>query len=120
MAKAETIRSEKCRPQLNEKIDEDENLDLPFITKRNDHIIFWDVESSGDYALDCQTGRTYASLALEHMIKRDFVPIFTWAIMDMPRKEDATGIEVGFLEFFAEIAIYTDKRQLTSTFKSDK
>jgi len=120
MAKAERIRSEKYRAQLNEKIDEDENLDLPFITKRSDRIIFWDVESSGNYALDCQKGRRYASLALEHMIKEDFVPIFTWAIMDMPRKEDATGIEVGFLEFFAEIAIYRDRRQLTSTFKSDK
>jgi hypothetical protein len=120
MAKAEKMRSEKCRAQLNEKIDEDENLDLPFITKRGDHIIFWDVESSGDYALDCQQGRRYASLAMEHMIKEDFVPIFTWAIMDMPRKEDASGIEVGFLEFFAEISIYTDKRQLTSAFKSDK
>jgi hypothetical protein len=54
------------------------------------------------------------------MIKEDFVPIFTWAIMDMPRKEYATGIEVGFLEFFAEIAIYIDKRQLTATFKSEK
>ena len=120
MAKAERIRSEKYRAQQNEKIDEDENLNLPFITKRSDRIIFWDVESSGDYALDCQKGRRYASLALEHMIKKDFVPIFTWAIMDMPRKEDATGIEVGFLEFFAEILIYTDRRQLTSIFKSEE
>jgi len=120
MAKAERSESEEYREEMNGAKGEYENLDLPFVTKRNDQIVFWDVESSGDYALDCQTGRTYASLALEHMIKEDFVPIFTWAIMDMPRKEYATGIEVGFLEFFAEIAIYTDKRQLTATFKSEK
>jgi len=119
MAKIEGVRFEKHAKDLNAETDESKTLDLPFIAKRNDRICFWDVEPSGNYALDCQTGRAYASLALEHMIKEDFVPIFIWAIMDMPKKEDATGIEVGFLEYFAEIAIFPDKRQLTSTFKSN-
>ena len=116
MAETKRMRSNQYRENLNKS----KNLDLPFITKRNDKIVFWDVEPSGDYAMDCQTGRKYASLALEHMIKEDFIPIFSWAVMDMPRKKDATGIEVGFLEFFAEIAIYTDRRQLTCNFKSDE
>ena len=114
MAKAEKMESEKCEEKMNGTIDENRNLDLPFIKKRDNRIVFWDVEPCGDYILDCQTGRMYASLALEHMINEDFVPIFTWAILDMPKKEDATGIEIGFLEFFAEIAIHADKRQLTS------
>ena len=116
MAKAERMLSDKYRETLNEN----KTKDLPFITKRNDKIVFWDVAPSGDYALDCKTGRRYASLALAYMIKEDFIPLFTWAIMDMPRKKDATGIEVGFLEFFAERAICTDKRQLSCTAKSDQ
>lgn len=120
MAIAERMGSKKCEKIINATIDKNDDPDLPFIKKRNSRIVFWDVQPSGDYALDCQTGRKYASLALEHMLKEDFIPIFTWVIMDMPRKEDVTGLEVGFLEFFAEIAIYIDKRQLTSIFEPDK
>jgi len=79
--------------------------DLPFIKKKNDQIVFWSVKPSGDYVKDCQTGREYASLALEHIEKADFAPLLTWCIMDMPRKKDCSGIEVGFLEFFAETAV---------------
>ena len=41
---------------------------------------------------------------MKHMQQADFGPLLTWCIMDMPRKNDCSGIEVGFLEFFAEIA----------------
>jgi hypothetical protein len=78
---------------------------FPFIKKNNDQIVFWSVKPTGDYVKDCQTGREYADLALKHMEQADFGPLLTWCIMDMPRKEDCSGIEVGFLEFFAEIAI---------------
>jgi len=78
---------------------------LPFIKKNNDQIAFWSVRPSGDYAKDCRTGREYGALALEHMVEADFSPLLTWCIMDMPRKKDCSGIEVGFLEFFSEIAV---------------
>jgi hypothetical protein len=78
---------------------------LPWIKENNGQIVFWSIKPSGDYLKDCQTGREYGALALEHMKQADFSPLLTWCIMDMPRKEDCSGIEVGFLEFFAEIAV---------------
>jgi len=78
---------------------------LPFIKKNNDQIVFWSVEPSGHYVKDCQIGREYAALALKHMEQADFGPLLTWCIMDMPRKQDCSGIEVGFLEYFAEMVI---------------
>ena len=79
--------------------------DLPFIKIRNDQIVFWSVKPTGDYDKDCKTGREYGSLALDHMAKADFAPLLTWCIMEMPRKENCSGIEVGFLEIFSEIAV---------------
>lgn len=80
-------------------------LNLPFIKNKKNQIVFWSVKPSGDYVKDCQTGREYAALALEHMQQADFRPLLTWCIMDMPRKKECSGIEVGFLEVFAEITI---------------
>ena len=92
---------------VNNGIKDKKNIpNLPFVKRNKDHIVFWSVKPSGDYAKDCQTGRKYGALALEHMVKADFRPLFTWCIMDMPRKNDCSGIEVGFLEFFSEIAVY--------------
>jgi len=73
---------------------------LPFLKKNDDEFVFWSVRPSGDYADDCRTGREYGALAFEHMVEADFSPLLTWCIMDMPRKKDCSGIEVGFLEFF--------------------
>lgn len=78
---------------------------LPFLKKSDDQIVFWNVRPSGDYVKDCRTGRVYGELVLEHMVEADFSPLLTWCIADMPRKKDYSGIEVGFLEFFAEMAI---------------
>ena len=79
--------------------------ELPFIKMSKDQIIFWNVKPSGDYIEDCQLGREYGALALKHMVQADFVPLLAWCISDMPRKKECSGIEVGFLEFFAEIAV---------------
>jgi hypothetical protein len=78
--------------------------ELPFIKKKRDRILFWSVTPTGDYVKDCQMGREYAALALKYMVEADFKPLLTWCLMDMPRKKDCSGIEVGFLEFLAEIA----------------
>jgi hypothetical protein len=82
-----------------------EITNLPFIKKKNDQFFFWSVKPSGDYVKDCKMGREYGALALKHMKQADFIPLLTWCIMDMPRNKDCSGIEVGFLEFFAEIAV---------------
>jgi hypothetical protein len=99
--------TETMTGRLSENLDKKirtEIPNLPFIKQNDGQIVFWSVRPSGDYAKDCRTGREYGALALEHMVKADFSPFLTWCIMDMPRKKDCSGIEVGFLEFFAEIA----------------
>jgi hypothetical protein len=57
-------------------------------------------------------GREYAALALKYMVEADFKPLLTWCLMDMPRKKDCSGIEVGFLEFLAEIAVINSNLKL--------
>ena len=78
---------------------------LPFIKRNNDQIVFWSVTPSGDYVKDCTTGREFGALALDHMVEADFAPLLTWCISDMPPHKDWSGIEIGFLEFFSEIAV---------------
>ena len=92
----------------NDKVNNEKQdiLNLPFIKRDKNRIVFWSVKPSGNYVKDCQIGRKYGALALEHMVKADFRPFFTWCIMDMPRKEHCSGIEVGFLEFFSDIAVH--------------
>lgn len=101
MAETKTGRlSEDLAEKNGTKID-----DLPFIKKKKDKIVFWSVNPTGDYVKDCQTGQKYGALALDHMVKADFAPLLTWCIMNMPRRENCSGIEVGFLEFLSKIAI---------------
>jgi len=100
--------TESMTERLSEDLAENKKTDipnLPFIKKNNNKIVFWSVRPSGDYAKDCRTGREYGELALEHMVEADFSPLLTWCIMDMPRKKGCSGIEVGFIEFFVEIAV---------------
>jgi hypothetical protein len=80
-------------------------LNLPFIKKNKNHVVFWSAKPSGDYVKDCHKGRIYGAIALEYMVKADFKPLFTWCIMDMPKK-NCSGIEVGFIEFFSDIAFH--------------
>ena len=106
MTKAELLilqnYSQKSKNQKKEKIN---ILDIPFVNKTKDEIIFWSVKPSGDYIKDCQTGKAYGELAIKHMIQADFKPFLTWCVSDMPSKKDFSGIEVGFLEFFSELAV---------------
>ena len=77
---------------------------LPFVKKTKNSIHFWNVRPSGDYIKDCETGRSYGAMAFEHMTRTDFIALFTWCVLDMPKREHSSGIEVGFLEYFAERA----------------
>ena len=80
--------------------------DLPFIKMKNDQVVFWSVNPTGDYEKDCKTGRKYGALALDHMVKADFSPLLTWCIMGMPRRGNCSGIEIGFLEYFSKVVVY--------------
>ena len=80
--------------------------DLPFVKIKNDQIVFWSVNPTSDYVKDCKTGQKYGALALDHMVKADFAPLLIWCIMGMPRRENCSGIEIGFLEYFSEVVVY--------------
>ncbi len=93
--------NQESRNELSETI---QTQPLPFVKKNENSIHFWNVKPSGDYVKDCETGRSYARVAFEHMKRTDFIALFTWCVMDMPAREHCSGIEVGFLEYFAERA----------------
>lgn len=62
---------------------------------------FWNVEPTGDYLTDTNTGLKYGMLALEYMKERDLAPLLGWCVCDMMRSFDDKnkGIEIGFLSF---------------------
>lgn len=63
--------------------------------KRRAGYNFWAVTPSGDYAADCKTGN---KLAMEYLqfIRRRPLPL-NWIVADMPRGDEACGLQVGFL-----------------------
>jgi hypothetical protein len=68
---------------------------------------YWDVQPTGDYGPDCATGARYAALALDFMVSSRSPQIFQWAVCDMMTAGRAhSGIEVGFLSTFGQIATH--------------
>jgi hypothetical protein len=63
---------------------------------------FWNVQPTRRYSADLKTGR---HLALEYLrfCQRGNVPL-AWIIMDMPRQEDRSGIDIGFLSVVGDVA----------------
>ena len=90
---------------------------LSFVAERpgrNGGIIFWNVTPSGDYQKDWDSGDSMGLEALEFMAGRaDFgLPgdLLVRVVLDMPREDDRTGIELGFLRcigYFAALARQT-------------
>lgn len=72
--------------------------DLPFVTPKGKGLNFWSVQPVGDYVEQCTQGEELALVALEYMAVKELPDSFlSWVVMAMPRKEDRTGVEVGFL-----------------------
>jgi len=68
---------------------------------------FWDVQPTGDYGPDCATGARYAALALDFMVAVNSPQILQWTVCDMMTAGRAhSGIEVGFLSTFGQIATH--------------
>lgn len=78
-------------------------MKLPFIKDidegKKKERSFWCVEpATGDWVTDCNTGREYALQFFEHIKKFPRGDtLITQIVLDMPKKQDRTGIEVGFL-----------------------
>lgn len=65
-------------------------------------LIFWNVDPSGDYNADFETGSSYARSALSYMVSKSFTPLLGWVVSDMMRvKRDHSGVEIGFMNYFA-------------------
>lgn len=66
---------------------------------------FWHVMPTGDYGADCATGASYAELALDYMVAANSPQILQWAVFDMMTvNRRHSGIEVGFMSAFGQIA----------------
>lgn len=79
---------------------------LPFLAavhasegRRVDH---WSVRSTGDYTADAEVGRAYARMFVGRMAKGETHPQPAWIIRDMVAKGRFTGVEVGFVQAFAQ------------------
>lgn len=80
--------------------------DLPFVKKygKKDEFrhSFWEVKPSGIYPQDCSTGRQYAQDAIYYIRATGTTALLGWIVFDMPKGNDVTGIEVGFLSAISE------------------
>lgn len=78
--------------------------DLPFVKDRKGKPrSFWHVAPTGRYAEDCIIGRYYALEAVAYMRLKSFPPLLGWIARDMPRADDFTGVEIGFMHGIAEL-----------------
>ena len=71
--------------------------------KRGCGLNYWAVTPSGDYVADCNTGR---ALALEYLgfVSKSAFPL-QFIVLDMPRGEGRSGIEIGFLSAVSRAAM---------------
>lgn len=66
---------------------------------------YWHVSSSGNYHTDCATGEQYATLAVDYMVAARSPHLLAWIVSDMMAMcRLHSGIEVGFLSTFGQLA----------------
>ena len=101
-------RGLKAPPEPTAKADD--MLSLSFVTDKRPGSrgprCFWNVEPTGDYTADCEKGHELALEAVACIRKERFDYLLNWIVEDMPRGEEMTGIEVGFLSSVAHIAAH--------------
>lgn len=77
---------------------------LPFVSAA-ESIDYWDVQPSGEYSQDCQTGRDYARRLVQHMKLKNDPTVFGWVLRAQGEKGGNTGIEIGFRQAIAEMLV---------------
>lgn len=80
------------------------------VALREDHVIigkdFWSDAATGNWATDCTTGRTRAETVIGCLAsKPDSLCMFTAIMRDMVAKANWGGVEVGFCQRLAELAV---------------
>jgi len=80
------------------------------VALRSDHVIigkdFWSDAATGDWSQDCLTGRKRAETVIGCLVsKPDSMCMFTAIMRDMATKGQWTGVEVGFCQRLAELAL---------------
>ena len=89
--------------------------DLPFVSDRGGRRVFWDVSPTGRYPEDWALGEYYARalLALWRSQREPFPFCLGWIVRDMPRGQDMTGIEYGFLATLADVITLCGKEDIS-------
>ena len=89
---------------------ESDITDLPFVADvgkgKKKRRSFWQVRPNGDYTDECLMGEAYAIEALQYIMVTELSPLIGWAVMEMPREKDRSGIEIGFLGKIVAFAAY--------------
>jgi len=80
------------------------------VALRSDHVIigkdFWSDAATGNWAEDCQTGRSRADMVVGCLAsKPESLCMFTASMRDMVEKGQWTGVEVGFCQRVIEMAV---------------
>ena len=65
----------------------------------------WDPEVGGNYAADCEKGRGYADEIVQHMRNTGGPVLLCWVIQNFNRDARLRGVEVGFCQRLAELAM---------------
>lgn len=78
---------------------------LPFV-RRNEHgkYCYWSVQPTGNWEVDCQTGKEYAQQAIEILSAEDKPYTLQWIVAAMKTGGGESGIEVGFFNELFNLA----------------
>lgn len=83
---------------------------MSIVALRKEHVIvgndFWTDVATGDWAEDCTIGRERADLMIAALtVHQDKICMFAASMRDMVEKGQWTGVEVGFCQRIAELAV---------------
>lgn len=93
---AESLMPTRPSSRLKLFQDKNEGHELPFVSVGS-KTIFWKPVRSGNYEVDCATGREYAENLLAFMRKNQNPLILRSVIQSMNSQDALGGVEIGFL-----------------------
>ena len=73
---------------------------------------FWQVTPSGRYHNDCLIGTSYALETLAYLSQSTDPSLLPRVVMAMPKFDQATGIEIGYLDTLSRYAVMGAKAQV--------
>ena len=112
--RAEALAQSRANARAQQQLD---RLALSFVVKRPGRkggVIFWNVDPSGDYTNDWESGELLGLEALEFMARETETglsgDLLVRVVLAMPREDDRTGVELGFLRCIGHFAALARQR----------